>query len=113
MTRRLPTIVTLIVAAHGGGCGSKKDAKSSPHDPAAEAVEVDAAQAKEDAAVVTATVLESSPNTQVIRAPASSGIAGALAAFLPGSFDVDFAVSLYQGRSIAKRQNLKSLGFGD
>ncbi len=73
-------------------------------------IEVDAAIVSDQDGAIKVVVHAANPNTQVVKASAQSRIAGAGLAFAPGSFDIDFDVSLEEGRNIGTKSNLTKLG---
>jgi hypothetical protein len=96
-------------------CGTKEKApakKGVHYDAASEAIEVDASSSEADG-IVKATFAVDSPNTQLVHGAAGSRLDGAVAAFPPGAFDVDFEVKLYEGHTLATRKNLTDLGYSD
>ncbi len=101
----LSATVTLHACGKGGGDADSR----TEFDPALAAIQIDAAVVTDTDGVVTVTVDASSPNTQIVRASESSRIKGTTLAFAPSSFDIDFDVSLEEGKSIATKANLTKL----
>lgn len=95
-------------------CGKdKKGDDRSEVDPALAAIEIDAATLSDVDGVVTVTIDAASPNTQIVHASEESRIKGTTLAFPPGSFDIDFEVSLEEGKSVATKANFEKLIAGE
>lgn len=102
----LSLVMTLYAC---GKAESNGDDERSALDPALAAIEVDAATLSDVDGVVTVTIAAESPNTQIVKASVDSLIQGASLAFVPGSFDINFDVSLEGGKNLATRVNLTKL----
>lgn len=102
-------LISAVVVASCGKSEKKGDDNRTSFDPALAAVEVNAATVSDMEGVVTVTVSASSPNTQIVKASESSRIKGTTLSFPPGAFDIDFDVSLEEGKSLATTSNLTKL----
>lgn len=107
-TRLVGLALSASLAFSACGKGSESSDRSDV-DPALAAIEIDAATLSDADGVITVTVDATSPNTQIVRASSQSRITGTTLAFAPGSFDIDFDVSLEEGKSIATKANLTKL----
>ncbi len=102
-------VLSAALSLHACGNGQSDNDGRSAFDPTLAAIEIDAAMVSDADGVVTVTVDAASPNTQIVRASETSRIKGTTLAFAPGSFDINFDVSLEEGRSIGTKANLSKL----
>jgi hypothetical protein len=103
-------LLGVATALHACGKSDSNDENDrSDLDPTLAEVEVNASIVSDEAGVVTVRIASTSPNTQLVHASGESRIKGAKLAFAPSSFDIDFDVSLEEGKSIATKANLTQL----
>ncbi len=104
-------IVALCAASLVFACGKRLSTANTRNsvDPAAAAIEVDAELVSDTDGVAIYNWRLGSPNSQVMRASATSAIAGSYAVFPPSAFELDSEVRLEEGATIASQSKLSSL----
>jgi len=107
------TITLLVLAAVviPLGCGHRPDTKDNraAASESLAAVNVDASVVSDGSGDAIGRVQVANAYTQIVRAAASSRIAGSLVAFPPGAFDIDANVTIAEGVNIATSSNLVQL----
>lgn len=103
-------LFALLVCGCSGMGGKDEDSTRSSEAPGEGGVPVDAAVTSEADGILQARVAVALPNPQIVRASQQSKIAGAMATFAPGAFQIDADVTIEPGASLANDAMLDLVG---